>query len=74
MNVIVKAPLKAEDIKQLLDGNEYEGYAFQFVQKSGMDMNFAVTGEGSKDVVDVVKAVIRATDYGSALYFSIVKK
>lgn len=74
MNIIVRAPLKAEDIKQLLDSNSYDGYAFNFVKKTGIDMEFEVTGESSKDPVDVVKSTIRGTDYGSALYFSVVKK
>ena len=74
MNIIVRAPLKAEEIKQLLDGNSYDGYDFNFVKKAGIDMEFEVTGEAAKDPVDVVKSVIRGTDYGSALYFSVVKK
>ena len=74
MSIIVKAPLKADDIKQLLDGNSYDGYAFSFIKKTGIDMEFEVTGESAKDPVDVVKAAIRGTDYGSALYFSVVKK
>ena len=74
MNIVVKAPLKANDIQQLLDGNSYEGYTFRFVKKSGMVMEFEVVGEGAMDPVDVVKSTIRGTDYGSALYFSVVNK
>ena len=74
MNILVRAPLKADDIKQLLDGNSYDGYTFSFVKKTGIDMEFEITGEGPKDPVDVVKSTIRGTDYGSALYFSVIKK
>jgi hypothetical protein len=74
MNILVRTPLKVENIKQLLDGNSYDGYTFSFVKKTGIDMEFETTGESSKDPVDVVKSVIRGTDYGSALYFSVIKK
>ena len=74
MDIIVKAPLKAEDIRQLLNGSTREGYTFSFVEKSGFEMTFSVAGEGTADPVDVVKAAIKATEYGRALYFSVVKK
>ena len=74
MNIIVRAPLKADDIKQLLDGNSYEGYTFKFIKKTGIDMEFETTGESAKDPVDVAKATVKATPYGAALYFSVIKK
>jgi len=74
MSVIIRTPLKADDIKELLDGNTYEGYTLNFVKKTGIDMEFETSGESTKDIVDVVKSVIKATPYGSALYFSVVKK
>ena len=74
MNILVKAPLKANEIQQLLDGTTAEGLTFQFVEKNGMAMEFEVIGESVGNAIDVVKALIRGTDYGSALYFSVVKK
>jgi len=74
VKIIVKAPLKAENIQQLLDGAEDEGFTFRFVEKKGFEMEFEVTGESFADPVDVVKALIKATDYGKGLYFSVVIK
>ena len=76
MNVIVKAPLKTNDIQQLIDGTTSEGYTFTLLERAGISMEFEVKAEDGaiKDPVDVVKAIIRSTPYGSALYFSVVKK
>lgn len=74
MNIIVRAPLKTENIQQLIDGNSAEGLTFRFIEKKGFDMEFEVTGESAADPIDVTKALIRSTDYGRALYFSVVKK
>ena len=74
MNIIVKAPMKTDDIKQLVHDSSREGYSFQFVGQKGFELEFSVTGEDQADPADVVKAMIKQTDYGKALYFSIAKK
>lgn len=76
MSVIVKAPLKTDDIQQLIDGTTSEGYTFALLERTGISMEFEATSEAgaTKDPADVVKALIRSTPYGSALYFSVTKK
>lgn len=72
MGIIIRSPLKADDIKNLLDGNEFSGIKYIFTEKKGMEMHFDVEGEG--DCVNVAKDAIKATDYGKVLYFSVIKK
>jgi|GEM_PF-1935712 len=74
MNIIIKAPLMADKIKELLDGNSFNGTSFSFVEKKGMDMKFVVECEdlSSQDVIDITKKAIKDTDFGKALYFSVV--
>lgn len=76
MNIIVKAPLMAEKIKELLDGSTFDGASFAFVEKKGMEMEFCVSGENVEtlDAVAIAKNAIRATDYGKGIYFSVIQK
>lgn len=76
MTIIVKAPLMADKIKELLDGNAFGGVSFAFVEKKGMEMEFRVSGENVEtlDVVAIAKNAIKATDYGKGIYFSVIQK
>lgn len=74
MNIIVKTPLVADKIKNLLDGGSFDGVSFSFLDKKGADMRFAVTGGEGRDAVDIAKAAIKATSYGKGIYFSVVKE
>ena len=76
MNIIVKAPLMADKIKNLLDGNTFDGVNFVFIDKKGMEMIFSVSGDSIEvlDVVTITKNAIKATDYGKGIYFSVIQK
>ena len=76
MNILVRAPLKTDDIQQLINGATIEGHTFELVERMGISMEFAVQSEAKaqSNPVDVVKALIKSTPYGSALYFSVTKK
>lgn len=76
MEIIVKAPLMADKIKELLDGGEFDGISFRYKEKKGMEMTFTVSGENaeSSDAAAIAKSAIRSTSYGKGIYFSVVKK
>ena len=76
MDIIVKSPLMADKIKELLDGKTIEGACFSFTDKKGMEMTFHVTGDNIEktDAAGIAKNAIKATDYGKGIYFSVVKK
>lgn len=68
--VTVFAPLKREFMKELLDGHEYSGYTFTFKSQDGMQLHFTCTPDDEK-AVDVAKGVIRKSEFGAALSFSV---
>lgn len=78
MDLIVRTPLMADKIKELLDGQTLENYSFSYVDKKGIDMTFHVTGDGAEtagdDIAAIVKGAIKSTDYGKGIYFSVLCK
>jgi len=76
MDIIVKAPLMADRIKDLLDNKAIEGANFTFVDKKGMEMSFKASGDNieTMDIAAIVKKAIRSTDYGKGIYFSVIQK
>jgi len=76
MNIIVKAPLMADKIKDLLNGGTFDGVLFQFVGKTGMLMTFEASADNIQtlDPAAIAKKAIKATDYGKGLYFSVENK
>ena len=76
MEIIVRAPLMADKIKELLDGNTFGGVRFSFLGKTGMEMTFGVSGDGADniDAAAAAKSAVRSTDYGKGIYFSVINK
>ncbi|WP_066321002.1 hypothetical protein [Bacillus sp. FJAT-29814] len=74
MNIAVKTPLMADKIKELLDGNTFDGVDFTFLEMKGMEIIFSVTGDSEQIAVAATKNAIKATDYGRGLYFSVIVK
>jgi len=74
VNIVVKAPLKTDDIQKLVDGYSEKGLTFTFLNRRGFEMEYEVSGESLSDPIDMVKSLIKSTDYGRGLYFSVVKK
>ena len=75
MDIIVKAPLMSEKIKDLLNNKTIDGVRFAFVDKKGMEMTFRVSGDfENTDAVAIAKSAIKSTDYGKGIYFSVVRK
>lgn len=76
MTIVVKTPLMADKIKELLDGNSFGGASFVFADKKGMEMEFSVSGDDIEkmDVAAIAKNAIKATDYGKGIFFSVVQK
>lgn len=71
--ILVRTALKAKDIQALLEAYDKDGVKFQFVSKKGMDMEFQVDCGEDTDAVALAKSIIRSTDYGKALYFSVIE-
>jgi len=76
MRIVVKAPLMADKMKDLLDGNTFKGVQYAFVEKTGMEMTFEASGEGieSLDPAAIAKSAIKDTEFGKGIFFSVVEK
>ena len=76
MKISVRSALMSDKIKDLLDGNTYSGVKFDYLEKQGIELLFAVSGDGIEtlDVIGIAKSAIKATSYGKGLYFSVTEK
>ncbi len=68
--LIISSPLKADRVKEVLDGYEKDGVAIRFLRKEGMRLCFEMTGRQGYEATDLAKAIIRSHAFGNALYFS----
>lgn len=73
MKIIVQTPLKSEEIKLLLDGKEYDGVQFAFLEKRGIGLAFEVQGASAEAACRTAKQVIKEQDWGKVLYFSVAE-
>jgi hypothetical protein len=71
VKLFVSTALKAEDIKNLLAGYREGGVSYRFVKKAGLKMEFEVSGVEGQQAVDLTKKIIRSTEYGRVLFFSV---
>ena len=76
MEIIIKSPLMADKIKELLNNKTIDGAGFVFENKKGMEMTFSVSGDAimAEDAVSIAKKAIKSTDFGKGIYFSVVSK
>lgn len=71
MKIIIQTPLKNEEIKALLEEKEHNGVQYRFAGKKGIGMEFEAAGENEKSAVDIAKQIIKSTDWGKVLYFTV---
>ena len=71
MKILINTPMMGDKITELLTGYKENGVAFQFIQKTGMKMEFEVSGIEGQPAVDLVKGIIKSTEFGKVLYFSV---
>lgn len=72
MKISVNTPMKGTQITELIVGYTENDVSFKFLGKFGMRYDFEVTGIEKDAAVDLCKKIIRSTDYGKVLYFSVV--
>ncbi len=74
MKLIIRAPMKGDDIRALLDGYSKDGIKFAFEGKDGITLTFDVQGEYTAVACAAAKEAIKATPWGKVLYCSIEAK
>ena len=72
--LIVTSPLKTDAICAELDGYNKNGVTIKLIARKGMELRFEVIGITGFDAVSLAKSIIRATEFGEALYFGVVWK
>ena len=71
MKIAINAPLKSDDIINLLNNYSDNGVRFVFTKKAGLKIEFEVTGISGEAAGSLVKTLIKETFFGKALYFSV---
>lgn len=74
MKIIIQTPLKNEEIKALLQEQEHEGISYTFIGKKGIGMEFECKGDKEPSAAAVAKQIIKSTDWGKVLYFTVVEE
>lgn len=74
MKIIIQTPLKNEEIKALLQEQEHEGIRYTFIGKKGIGMEFECQGDKEPSAAAVAKQIIKSTDWGKVLYFTVVEE
>lgn len=72
MKITVRTPMKADQIRVLLDNYQSDDVSFRFLDKTGINLEFEAEGPDSDTVIARVKSIIKGTDFGKVLYFSVI--
>lgn len=73
MKIMIQTPLKNKEIQELLNGKEFGGTTFTFLEKKGIGLVFEISGTDPDAACSAVKQAIKDTDWGKILYFSVAK-
>lgn len=71
MKITINAPLKSDDIINVLGSYSDNGTKFEFINKMGLKLEFQVTGISGAEACTLAKDIIKNTAFGKALYFSV---
>jgi len=71
MKIAINAPLKSDDIINLLNNYSENGVGFTFIKKAGLRLEFDVIGVGGEAACSLVKSLIKNSSFGKVLYFTV---
>ena len=76
MKISIRSALMSDKIKELFDGNVFNGVRYEYLEKQGIELLFTVSGDDIEalDLVALTKNTIKSTNYGKGLYFSVTEK
>lgn len=68
--IFLNAPLKQDEIINLLDGYDVDGVTFKFVKKEApMKLLFETNQDDLDAAAKMAKKAVKATDWGAVLFF-----
>lgn len=75
MKITVRTPMKANQIRELLENYQSNDVRFRFLSKTGINLEFEAESKQDTDsdmMISLVKSIVRGTDYGKVLNFSVI--
>lgn len=71
MKIYVNAAMKSDEIIKLLENHKEGAVEFKFVKKTGMKLEFEANNIEKQATVSLVKTLIKGTEFGKILYFTV---
>lgn len=71
MKIFVNAAMKNEEIIKLLSEYTENNVEFKFIKKTGLKLEFEANNIEKQAAVNLVKTLIKSTDFGKILYFTV---
>jgi hypothetical protein len=71
MKIIINAPIMNDKIINLLSEYKENGVEFNFIKKTGIKLEFEVSNIDGQSASSLAKSLIRESDFGKVLYFSV---
>jgi hypothetical protein len=71
VKILINSPLMSDKIINLLSEYKENGVAFTFIKKNGMRLEFEISGIEGQMGCNLVKTLIKSTDFGKVLYFTV---
>lgn len=72
MKIIVNSPLMGDKIIEALTSYNQDNVKYDFIAKSGIKLEFEVSGAEEATAAELTKRIIRSHDFGNALYFQVL--
>lgn len=73
--LVVNCALKQDDVIKIVENIEIDSIkVFKFVKKQGLKLYFDSTAAETDKAIALIKKTIKASSFGSALYFSVISE
>lgn len=69
--IVVTSPLKQDEIKAVLNHFHEDAHDLVFEKRVGMDLYFKTDAPDEEAMAQMVKAAIKHTPWGNAIYFTV---
>jgi hypothetical protein len=73
VKIAINSPIMGDKIISLLSEYRENGIALTFIKKTGIRIEFEVSGIDGQSAIDLVKTLIKNTEFGKVLYFNVIE-
>jgi hypothetical protein len=73
MKIVVNSPMMSDKIINLLCEYKENGVEFKFIKKTGIKIEFEVSGIEVQEACSLAKSLIKNTEFGNVLYFNVAE-